>query len=260
MKLVPLIVFALVGGYAFSTIWTPSLYHAARESGHRLYLRVVFYTVFLLLLSLGFHILLFIHCSIYLEFIEFIRIFIGSGHEEQLIFSPPSKIAILIFSFVLGPVLGHLLNFPKWVFLVNLRIPKTRIKPFFLYEKMLLKHAIKNNDFEKLIARSVYNNFPILFTLDSGKIYVGWAVSLPNPVQERKSVRILPLISGYRDKETQKVNFTVDYYPILKDISESEGSHVEFEDFEVVIPAGQLSSCHLFDLYMYNEHFVEQSG
>ncbi|MCK5355849.1 MAG: hypothetical protein KAJ63_12070 [Methyloprofundus sp.] len=257
MKLVSLIVFALVGGYAFSTTWTPSLYHAARESGHRLYLRVVFYTVFLLLFSLFTHVLLFINSQNYIDFIEFISVFVGDvSFEEPSIFSQPSKIAILILSFILGPTLGHLLNFPKWAFITNFYLPIIKIRPFFLYEKKLLQHAIKNNDFEKLIARSVYDNFPILFTLESGKVYVGWAVSAPNPVQERKSIRILPIISGYRDKDTQKVKFTTDYYPVLNKFSNSEETNHEVEDLEVVIPAGELSSCRLFDISIYNEHFV----
>jgi len=42
LNIIPFLVLPLVGGYAFSTIWHPSLYHAARESGHRLYLRADF--------------------------------------------------------------------------------------------------------------------------------------------------------------------------------------------------------------------------
>lgn len=260
MKLVSLIAFALVGGYAFSTIWTPSLYHAARESGHRLYLRVVFYTVFLLLVSLCFHILLFINSSNYIEFIELVSVFIGTDSDILSIFSRPSKVSILILSFLLGPTLGHLLNFPKWAFITNFRLPLINIKPFLLFEKMVLQHSIKNNDFEKLIARSVYDNFPILFTLESGKVYVGWAVSAPNPVQERKSVRILPIISGYRDKENLKVKFTTDYYSVLIEVSNSEERNHSLEDFEVVIPAGDLSACHLFDLELYNRHFIKDEN
>jgi hypothetical protein len=260
MSLVSLVVFALVGGYAFATIWTPSVYHAAREFGHRLYLRVVFYTVFLLLVSLCLHIILFVNCGIYLEFIKFIDTFIESNIGHQFIFSKSSKISILIFSFILGPLLGHLLNFPKWSFLINLHLPIIKTRPFFLCEQVLLENAIKNNDFEKLIARSVYDSFPILFTLVSGKVYVGWAVSAPNPVQERKFIRILPIISGYRDKDTQTVKFTTDYYPILSSIDNGNNQGLSTEDFEVVIPSSQLSSCHLFDMTVYNEHFQPPSS
>jgi len=255
MKLASLIVFSLVGGYAFSTIWTPSLYHAARESGHRLYLRVVFYTVFLLLTSLFIHILLFINSQYYFYFVEFIGVFIDLIPSELSIFSQSSKISILILSFILGPLLGHLLNFPKWAFITNIYLPILKIKPFFLYEKKILQHAIKNNDFEKLIARSVYDKFPILFTLESGKVYVGWAVSVPNPSQERKSVRILPIISGYRDNDTKKVMFTTDYHSVLMGASNETGDY-SLEDFEVIIPVSDLSSCHLFDISVYNQHFT----
>lgn len=202
----------------------------------------------------------FINSAVYIGFIEFISIFVGFEPDELSIFSQSSKVSILILSFIIGPVLGHILNFPKWVFITNIRLPLINIKPFFLMEKKLLQHAIKNNDFEKLIARSVYDNFPILFTLESGKVYVGWAVSAPNPVQERKSVRILPIISGYRDKDTQKVQFTTDYYAVLMEVSESEETNHSLEDFEVVIPASDLSACHLFDLDLYNQHFIGNKG
>ena len=123
-----------------------------------------------------------------------------------------------------------------------------------------MEHAIKNNDFEKLIARSVFDNFPILFTLESGKVYVGWAVSAPNPTQERKSIRILPLVSGYRDKDTQIVKFTTDYIMILDSIYNGADTKLLLEDFEVVIPSRQLSSCHLFDMTIYNNHFRQSKS
>jgi len=250
MKVFSLIAFALVGGYAFSTIWTPSLYHAARESGHRLYLRVVFYAAFLLVISFCLHILLFLNFGGYPETLKFINRFIGLPQDDISIFSKSSKVSILFLSFVLGPTLGHLFNFPRLF---------SSFKPFFLFEKKVLEHAIKNNDFEKIIARSVYTQLPILFTLDSGKIYLGWAVSLPNPVQERRSVRILPIASGHRDKNTQIVNFTTDYLPVLK-AATTENNNICLEDFEIVLPVSQISSCHLFNFDVYINFFQRKSS
>lgn len=259
MKLAWLLTFSLVGGYAFATVWTPSLYHAARESGHRLYMRVVFYTIILLQIALFTHILLYTSSQSYIQIMDFIAYFVGSSSGDLSIFSQPSKISILILTFILGSTLGHVLNFPKWDFLINMRLPFSEIKPFFLYNKKLLQHAIKNNDFEQLITRSVYDVFPILFTLESRKVYVGWAVSAPNPAHERKSIRILPIISGYRNKDTLEVEFTTDYLPIIDGVLDDKNINYALEDLEVIIPASSLSSCHLFDMTLYNEHFKPNS-
>jgi len=254
MQAAHLAILTVVSGYAFSTTWTPSLYHSARESGHRLYLRSVFYAVFLLTVSLALHILLFTQCQPYLGLLEFIRTFYPIQNlTENSIFSEDSKASIVIISFLLGPILGHILNFPRWSFLIDIKIPFSNIKPLFCYEKWLLRHAIKNNDFEKLIAHSVYTNLPILFTLDSGKVYVGWPVSAPNPTRERRSIRILPILSGYRQKDQHTVTFTTNYYSVLN----NESNTASLDDFEIVIPTEHLTVCHAFDLELYNLHFQQ---
>lgn len=246
MNAVSLLAFAMVGGYAFSTIWTPSLYHAARESGHRLYLRAVFYTVFLLLASLLIHILLYVNYDCYVELTEFISVLIGGRSHGSGLFSLSSKVSVVILCFILGPFLGHAFNFPK--LLLAWRVPYFNKRFFFLYEKRVLENAIKNNDFEKLIVSSVYDDLPILVSLETGKFYIGWAVSAPNPVQERKFVRILPVLSGYRVQETQELKFTTEYYDALKKAE-------RLETFEVVLPLKGVVSAHLFDLKVYNENF-----
>jgi len=121
MQAAHLAILTLVSGYAFSTTWTPSLYHSARESGHRLYLRSVFYAVFLFAISLALHILLFTKYQPYLGLLEFIRTFyLIQDFTANSIFSEDSKTSIVIISFLLGPILGHILNFPRWSFLILL--------------------------------------------------------------------------------------------------------------------------------------------
>lgn len=142
-------------------------------------------------------------------------------------------------------------------------------RPFERWERYLLNHAIANNDFEKLIADSFYKRIPVLFTLSSRKIYIGWAVGAPNPSAERKSVRILPALSGYRDSENHQLQITTNYYDILSKVegedSDSPLNHVSKKELEVVIPVDQIVASHLFDISIYLE-FVrkltpqEQSG
>lgn len=258
MKSAPLLLLSVVGGYAFATIWAGSLYYSARESGHRLYFRAVFYAGFLLAAATLIHIILYTRAPEYQVLLGIVSDI--TGYENSTIWAGASKVAIPVLSFVLGPFFAATLNIPKLSWLINVPIPGTTIRPFFMWERWLLDRAIQNNDFEKLVARSVYTNLPMLLTLRTGKVYVGWAVRAPNPVQDRRAVRILPLVSGYRREETHEVIFTTDYYDILAKVDSPDIpdlDHLELGDFEVVIPSDQICSAHLFDLEAY-EHFYRE--
>ena len=260
-----LYVLPLTGGYALSSIWTASLYHASRESGHRLYLRAIFYAVVLIIICALLHTVFFSSILAYRnDLLGFVSSTFHLNNEHEL-FGEPSRYLIFCSSALLGPILGHLLNLPKLSFLFDTSRQGRFQKLLLLaqhWESYLLNDAIKNNDFEKLIARSVFTNTPIMFTLEDGKVYVGWTNAAPNPVHARRSVRFLPLMSGYRDSKTHKVTFVTDYYEIFNKISSpecSELNHLSAEDFEVVVPVDRICSSHLFDLVVFN-HFESKAA
>lgn len=258
----PLLALPLVGGYIFSTVWAGSLFHASRESGHRLYFRAVFYAVFLLICAVLIHVYLFAESQRYPAVLSHARDVFWPGSPIPL-WGDVSQAATLVLAFVLGPLLGHLLNFPRRRPFVWLRIPWTEFRPFEWWERHILNHSITNNDFEKLIADSFYKYIPVLFTLTSGKVYIGWAVGAPNPSAARKSVRILPALSGYRDSEEQRLQITTNYYDVLSKV-EGEGpdsplNHVSKKELEVVIPVDQIVASHLFDISIYLE-FVRNAA
>lgn len=259
MDFAPLLVLPLIGGYAFSSIWFVSLFHASRETGHRLYFRAAFYAFFLIIISTQLHVIFFSYTDWYPSVIQFLAKSIKANEARTLIYSNASVIVILCASLFWGVFLGHLLNFSKWPFLVNFELPFIAFRPFIWWQKYILKLAIKNNDFELLLYRGFDKNLPIMFTLNTGKVYVGWLVRAPNPVAKRKAVRILPLLSGYRSNETQRVAFTTDYYDVLEKVGDGEKeelNHLMIGDFEVVIPSSQICASHLFDVSAYL-HFQE---
>lgn len=269
MDFAPFLLLALVGGYAFSTILNASVYYSSRENGHRLYFRAAFYGLFLVTLSLLFHLYFY---SSYETYRDIPHNWLGKGREISAFSSLWIK-AVLIQSVVLSVVLPFLLNLLTWP-----------------CHHFILKQAISHNEFEKLIHRSFYKDIPILLTLSSRKVFVGWAVAAPRPSSLRKYVRILPLLSGYRAEEKQEVEFTVTYYKIYEkyfwqssdeqeesdaepndsstDLLEAigsesaqldEGPNVTLEDFEIVLPIDEIVSAHLFDLEAYNHFKDEQS-
>ncbi|MCU7853906.1 MAG: hypothetical protein KZQ80_17030 [Candidatus Thiodiazotropha sp. (ex Monitilora ramsayi)] len=253
----------LAGGYALSTIWTASLYHASRESGHRLYLRAIFYAAILIIICSLLHVIFFATFQTYrVDVLGFIAKTFHFNEKIEL-FNEPSRYLITCTSVILGPIIGHAFNITRLSFLLD---PEGKnllswvVRFLQNWELIQLRHAIQNNDFEKLLIDAFFKDMPILFSLDNGKVYVGWVVAAPNPIHTRRAVRILPLLSGYRDSETHQVKFLTDYFEIFELISSGkteELNHLSADDFEVVLPVDCIISSHLFDLMVY-EFFQTQ--
>ncbi len=239
---------ALTGGYIFSAVFIPSRFNSAREDGHRLYFRAVFYAVFLVAVS-ALTCLGIIACG-WVEdlviagkvpepnassFLFNIGMTLQSGYVRGVIFSAP----VLI-----GPLLAHALNLVASC--------SASVKQY------LFERAIKNHDFERMVYRSLTTQIPLLITLRSRKIYVGWPVGTPDPTAERRTIRILPMLSGYRQESSLTVEFTTNYYEILNAVAEGRSdmlNHLEIEDLEVVLPTDQIDCAHAFDVVAYEEHF-----
>lgn len=251
----------IVGGYAFCSIWIVSLFHSARESGHRLYFRAVFYAVVMCIMAGLIHVWIFLNPA-YQAWLSIIVEFFGSAKATASLFGNESQIAICFSAFVLGPFLAHALNIWKWPWVLPYRVPWFGWRPFRAFQMMILRHSIKNNDFEKLITHSYLTYIPILFTLISGKCYIGWPVKLPNPSVDRKFVRLLPALSGYRNENTHKLEITTDYLSVLLPVVNNSEciARLEVSDFEIIFKLDQLSSAHLFDLEAYKLFLSQGSG
>jgi|GEM_PF-735226 len=253
MNFLSFLLLPLVGGYAFSTTWHGSLYHSTRESGHRLYFRAVFYAVFLLVASSLLHIIFFPF-----GWYQWCLAVGGSIVQPELIGSPrlweqSSLQCVAVLAFVLGPVLGHILNIPNKLMDRKLgAISRLCTR----WETNLLRSAIQNHDTERLLLRAVERNSPILITLKTGKVYAGVLTKTPNPKSQRETLQILPYASGYRDRDTHDLRFTTFYRELIEELVKGEGpKHLEPEDFEVVVPISEVTSLHLFDFEIY-ERFV----
>ena len=63
----------------------------------------------------------------------------------------------------------------------------------------------------------------------------------------RPDVSLTPVMSGYQDKETQDLELTTNYAPMM------ERSASAYEDFRIVIPKDQIVSVRLFDPDTYQQ-------
>jgi hypothetical protein len=260
MELTPFLILPVVGGFWFSQTWSRIRYRSARESGHRLYFRAILVGALLLPIAALAHVFLFDRVAEYRSSaLPFLADLLGQPWSGGL-WEDTSRIAVFFLTILLGPLLGRILDLHRIAFLPDRFWPSFAIPLRTLLlniEEGILDRALRNNDLERLMMRSALNLIPILVTLSGGKIYVGFAVRLPNPELERTDIRLLPLLSGYRDAETQAIHFTTNYDRVLRQLEHPNLSHLRPGDFEVVIPVSQISASHLFDVEAY-EYFRQQ--
>ena len=93
---------------------------------------------------------------------------------------------------------------------------------------------------------------PVSITLASSKVYVGFVTGSIEPGEQREMLRILPLVSGYRQGEAMKLRFSTWYSSIYEQFSVGELSHLRPELFEIVLPLADVKSLNLFDIHAYN--------
>lgn len=81
--------------------------------------------------------------------------------------------------------------------------------------KILLMHTILNDSpLDKLLFLSYVQNIFLLITMSDRKVYVGRVISLGEPNERQgpdQEISIVPVFSGYRDKDTLFVNLNTCY-------------------------------------------------
>lgn len=119
-------------------------------------------------------------------------------------------------------------------------------------DKATRKAAKRNGDFiELLIDESVNRKIPVHFSLRSGKSYIGYVIESQFAWQDDSDVALIPIASGYRDKDTKKLVITTNYSSIINEVS-TEDEDREIYDFRLVIPMSEIVSAGFFDEDVYD--------
>lgn len=92
----------------------------------------------------------------------------------------------------------------------------------------------------------------ILVTLSSRKWYVGYVAEAVNLEPKESCFRLLPVISGYRDKDDLRLNRQVYYRPVYEAIRAKNGS---IESFIVTLGLKDVQDAREFDEGIYEDHF-----
>jgi hypothetical protein len=101
-------------------------------------------------------------------------------------------------------------------------------------------------EFLELLLSSHQYGLPILFTLSDRKVFVGYPIKIQS--EKFNDVLILPVVSGYRDKDRVKFRPVTHYERVIK--NELEGT--EYEMFAVSLPIREIVHAHLMDLKLFD--------
>jgi len=231
-----LLLLPLVGGYLYASQSILTRYKSAREDGHRLYFRAAFW---------GF--ILFIGAFLFLKIISYIPKYESFNTEiASFVSSILGSKKLVNSNLELAKIAITALFIGSWLHVpVNYFLEKNKFK--------YIEKAIENNEFEQLLHHSLLNATPVSVTMENRKVYVGLVIGTFNPEHQRKSIKILPLLSGYRDNDNLQITFNTHYISIYDSITEKEESikNVSIDNFEIILPNEKIHSLSRFDFETY---------
>jgi hypothetical protein len=96
----------------------------------------------------------------------------------------------------------------------------------------------------------------ISVSLSNRKWYVGYVAESVNLEPRELHFRLLPVLSGYRDKDTLKARQVVDYREVYAKLIDD----VNLTDFVVTLALADVQDARLFDERVYKEHFGSKAA
>ena len=152
-------------------------------------------------------------------------------------FSPFSYSDTGALSLLLGPVLA---------LIMNRFVTKSQAKD--------LEIRSHGNSLVRLLHQAEQSDHFISITLDSRKWYVGFVAESPNLDPQELYFRILPFVSGYREKDTLQPVRTVSYENVLSD------ANMDHSEFVITIPFRDVKIANLFDEDVYQDYFARPTS
>ncbi|MES2625263.1 MAG: hypothetical protein V4628_08285 [Pseudomonadota bacterium] len=127
-----------------------------------------------------------------------------------------------------------------------------------------LERVWEKNDIDALCSEAASELKPISVTLDNKKVYIGLIFDSLEPGNDA-NLTLLPLYSGYRDKDTLEMNLTTKYQSVdglLAKLADVDGESVEeviikLKEFRVVIPRSRIVTVNLSVNSLYKKTIPE---
>jgi hypothetical protein len=112
---------------------------------------------------------------------------------------------------------------------------------------------------ERLLLKALKEEKHVMITLSSGKVYIG-RVTIGLAPEDDRSFELLPMKSGYREGDKQRLELTTHYDEAFQKIFDGEPDPFEvIGDFRVVIPVKEVVSATLFRGDIYAKYFPHGS-
>ena len=136
------------------------------------------------------------------------------------------------------------------------------INRFYKKEKAMRRTAKESGNLIELLIRENNESGKLVeLSLESGKFYIGFVLESGIARHGESDIALLPLNSGYRKKDTQELEITTNYAPVLWEfLQNQESSGLDYEDFRIVIPMSKIMSVRIFDPDLYELFQQEESS
>lgn len=240
------VAFILISGYLFVSISTYQKYITRREDGHRYYFRCGAF-------GIGFSMLGIVLATLLDAFNvpTFILNSLGTSIEQLTSVTKFSQTLqdYLSLKFAFGTGLAVLIA-PLFALIDNLfrNAEKSRASV----------HKSKSPALEKFLFDCGTHLRTVLITLSSRKVYVGIVHDISIESGEVEHFTILPILSGYRDKDTLTVKFTTNYYLHYEQHLDENGNPLDgngssFDDFIEMISVSKIDHLGSFDIDTYKK-------
>lgn len=108
---------------------------------------------------------------------------------------------------------------------------------------------------EKLLYRAMKGEKYVMVTLRSGKVYIG-RVAISLAPEDETAFYLLPIKSGYREGDKQRLVITTHYDDVYDRISQAEDQAEEMiSDFGVVVPVREVVTASLYRRDIHEKYF-----
>ncbi|MEX0719081.1 MAG: hypothetical protein WD059_00345 [Balneolaceae bacterium] len=130
------------------------------------------------------------------------------------------------------------------------------IPNYWIDEEEIIKNLIAedNAGIETILLKALEEAKLVSITLKTRKAYIGFiSQNFFNPWSEVKSIKVIPVYSGYRHEEDFHIVFTTSYNTVIQYTVESEDIELDIEDFQTGIPLSEIVTVNIFDPRVYEQ-------